>query len=320
LIDKLDLRIPAGSVLTPAVREFTRPAPYDSYSSRVRPAFHYTGRADLRPIGIDAILHMSCRHGDKHNKLEILDVGKKPYSEIVQLIESVTSVDPNSFGVMRIDLTADIPDVGVPWFKSHARFRFKRTDREHGVLKYAMIGHGQVETITTGCRPNVIRIYNKTAEYRMQFRRMLQKASNDADRIEFEKKFGVKETYVLTRIERQCGGNRIPPEIGSFGTLVLAPDLNPFESVEIIDSEGASLPSPEGYEGLQYFTGIGLYTVAGERGMQEFRKLLNRKTGGNAARTMERYGAFFASGSDKRITAQEIYELYRFSTLEQLSA
>jgi hypothetical protein len=319
VIDKLDLRILAGIALRPAVRELTRPTPYDTYSSRVCPALHYTGRADLRAVGIDAILHMSCRHGDHHHKLEILDAGKKHYSELAETVESVADVDPDSLGTMRIDLTADIHDVSVSWFKSHARFRFKRTNREHGELKYALIGRGQVETITAGSRPNVIRIYNKIAEWKMQFRRMVRKAKRNSEFVEFEKEFGVKETDVLTRVERQCGGNRIPPELGSFGSLVSAPEFNPFVSVEIIDGKGPSAPSPDEYEGLQYFTGTGLARYADEHGMQALRTFLNRKTSGNAARTLERYRPFFFERSEERITEQEIYEAYRASTLQQLS-
>lgn len=56
VIDKLDLRIPNGSVLRPVVREYTRGLPYQTYTARVRPAVHYAGKADLRPVGIDAIL------------------------------------------------------------------------------------------------------------------------------------------------------------------------------------------------------------------------------------------------------------------------
>src|SRR5271170_1400183 len=38
MIDKLDLRIPSGSVFSSEVREYTRALPYETYTTRVRPA------------------------------------------------------------------------------------------------------------------------------------------------------------------------------------------------------------------------------------------------------------------------------------------
>ncbi len=320
MIDKLDLRIPQGSVLRPAVQAYTRGHPWESYSARVRPTLHYAGKADLRAVGIDAILHVQCKRGDNHSKLELLDVGKKSYSEVVSLIESVTDANSEELGIMRIDLAADVPDVTVPWLKSHVRFKFKRTENEHGQLHYGLIGHGEIETILAGSRPNVFRIYNKTKESIFQFRRMQRRASIDAEPLEFEREFGLKETDTLTRFERQCGGNRIPCEVASFRCLPHVPDFNPFCALEIINSGQISLPSPETCEGLEYYTGLGLHHEAGRLGMQAFRKQLNRQTRGNAARTLLRYGRFFPDGAEPPIDVAEIYEIYRESTIKQLAA
>ena len=175
MIDKLDLRIPQGTIWRPAVACLTSLHPWESYSSRVRPTQHYAGRADLREIGIDALLHLQCKRGDHDSKLEILDVGTKTYSEMVQQIESVVEVNPDGLGIMRIDLAADAWDVSVPWLKSHVRFKFKRTEVEYGQLRYRLIGHGEVETILAGSRPNLYRLYNKIKEYLFQFRRMRRK-------------------------------------------------------------------------------------------------------------------------------------------------
>jgi hypothetical protein len=319
MIEKLDLRIPSGSILRPAVRDYTRALPYETYTSRLRPAAHYAGKADLRGIGIDAILHMQCKHGDKHHKLEVLDAGKKPYSDIVQLIDSVTMSNPDGMGIMRIDLTADVKNVTVPWCKSHVRFKFKRTENEYGNLKYGLIGHGEIETIVAGSRPNVFRIYNKTAENQVQLRRLQRKTSKDAEPLEFEKEFGFKESDILTRFERQCGGERIPEELRTFGSLPNAPDFNPFTAIDIICSGLPALPSPENCDGIEYFTGIGMYIESQRLGMQDFRKLLNKQTKGNAARTLVRYGSFFQIGSAASITMPEIYESYRGSTIGQLA-
>jgi len=320
MIDKLDLRIPHYSVLRPFIEAYIRWGPSETYSSRVRPALHYLGKADLRPLGIDAILHIQCKHGEKDSKLEVLDVGKKPYSRIVNLVENVARVNPDELGIMRIDLTADVRGITVPWLKSHVRFKFKRTENEYGQLTYGLVGHGEVETILAGSRPNVFRIYNKTKECQFQFRRLQRRVSKDAEPLEFEKVFGLKEADILTRIERQCGGSRIPPEIARFSCLRNIPNFNPFNSLEIITSGQSNLPLPEECDGLEYYTGYGMHVEAQQMGMQEFRKKLNKQTKGNAARTLERYERFFPDGTDVPITLEQIIENFRQSTIEQLSA
>ncbi len=310
----------SGSTRQRLYRGYTRGLPYQSFTSRVRPAVHYVGKADLRPIGIDALLHVQCKHGDKHHKLEIFDVGKKFYSEVVEIVGSVTDARLEGLGIMRIDLTADVKDVPVGWFKEHARFKFKRTDREFGEIKYNMIGHGEVETIMAGTRPNVFRIYNKVAESLVQFRRMQRRQNPDSEPLGFEEEFGFKKSDTLTRVERQCGGDRIPLELENLGCLHRAPDYNPFQNLEIVYASHPGLPTPEGCEGLEYFTGIGLHHESNEMGMRGFRKLLNRQTKGNAARTMQRYQSFFPSEVENRISTAKIFEVYRGSVIKQLSA
>jgi hypothetical protein len=223
-------------------------------------------------------------------------------------------------GIMRIDLTADVKDVPVDWFKQHARFKFKRTEREYGEVKYEMIGRGEVETIMAGNRPNVFRIYNKVAESQVQFRRMQRRQNMDAEPLEFEKEFGFKDTDTLTRVERQCGGARIPVELQTFGSLHRAPDYNPFQTLEIVSSGLPTLPTPEECEGIDYFKGLGMHYKSKEIGMQEFRKLLNRQSDGNAARTIQKYRRFFPDGREKSISNREIFEVYRSSVIRQLSA
>jgi hypothetical protein len=82
MIDKLDLRIPRDAQFRKAVAEYTRAIPYETYTARVRPAVHYTGKADLRTLGIDALLHVQCKHGGGHHKFELFDVGKKTIAKL----------------------------------------------------------------------------------------------------------------------------------------------------------------------------------------------------------------------------------------------
>jgi hypothetical protein len=320
MIDKLDLRIPTDARFSPAVEKVFSYDPLTPFSVRVQPAQHYEGRTDLRAVGLDAILHVKCKHGDKHSKLEVLDVGKKPHSEIVKLIEDVARVNPNRLGIMRIDLTADVPGVTVPWLRSHSRWKFKRIEREYGRLPYGTVGRCEVETVTYGSRPNVIRVYNKVEECLSQFRMMQRKVIPSAEPLSFEKEFGLKETDILTRIERQCGGSRIPPELATFRCLQILPDFNPFTSLEIISSQCHSLPSPQECAGLEYYTGLGLHAESCRMGLQNFRKQLNQQSKGNAARTLERYHRFFPDGDQECISIEQIFKSYRQSTIDQLAA
>jgi len=320
MIDKLDLRIPKYAVWRPCIERVLSFDPFMPSAAHGKPSNLYQLRADLRPIGIDAMLHFRCKFGQKNSKLEVLDVGKKTYSEIVSIIHRVAEVSLDKLGIMRIDLTADMPGVTVPWLKPRVRFKFKRSQREYGQLKYGLVGDGEVETITAGSRPNVFRIYNKTKECLHQFRGLQRNANPDADPLEFEKEFGLKETDILTRIESQIGGSRIPREVATFPCLKNLPDFNPFTSLEIISSGKSAIPSPQECEGLEYYTGLGLHAEALRMGMQSFRKQLNKQTKGNAARTLERYSRFFSNGPDCSISTQQIVEAYKQSTIEQLAA
>lgn len=133
---------------------------------------------------------------------------------------------------------------------------------------------------------------------------MQRRQNPDAEPLEFEKKFGFKEIDTLTRVELQYGGDRIPAEFETFGSLHRAPDYNPYQNIG-----RSELPIPEECEGLEYFIGIGLHNKSNELGMQEFRKLLNRQTKGNAARTMQSYQAFFPSEFGKHISTAKIFEI-----------
>ena len=69
MIDKLDLRIPARTSLTPEFRAVLPTLPF-------RHSSHYKFTADLRDFLLNGILHYACRHGKERNhKLELIDTG-----------------------------------------------------------------------------------------------------------------------------------------------------------------------------------------------------------------------------------------------------
>ena len=322
MIDKLDLRAPPNARFRPEILDFLGGFSLGPYKIHARPSSLYAGKADLRELGIDAKLYVGCRFGNKGHKLEILDVGDKHYSEIVQIIESVFDGNPDELGILRTDFNADVEDVPVSWFQGHAVFLYKQLGSEYGKGKYHYVGRDEIETVDAGKRPNMIRIYDKISEWAVQLRRMQRKQrkqSIDSNLLTFEKQFGYPLDSIVTRVERQIGG-RVPEQIATFGSLIRnAVDFDPFSAIRFIDGSSPRLPTVAECPGVARYTGLGLHAELSRLGMQKFRKQLNKACSGNAARILERYAAFLPK-SERTFTLAELHEVYRQSTTEQLAA
>jgi hypothetical protein len=208
VIDKIELRVQSGTRFTRPVQEAIREIDYLGGRTCVRRSQYYTGIADLRPLGIDALLHGYRKRGNHDHKLELLDTGKKAYSDLVAQVESTFETDPMKLSLMRVDLCTDIPGTPVSWFQPRVRVKYKRFASERGELEYEQMGNRKIETLKVGQRPNLFRIYDKAAECKVQFKRLQRKTSPDADLLDFEKEFGFHPDSVLTRIERQMVGER----------------------------------------------------------------------------------------------------------------
>jgi len=319
VIDKLDLRIPGSAFFSEDVTKYLREFQLAEGNPRVRRSRFYQAVVDLRPIGPDALLHLHYRKEPHDSKLEVFDVGKKAFSEMENLVAGVVQADPEKLGIMRIDLCADVPNVPVMWFQPRARFKYKRFGREDGELKYAKIGTQGIQTLTSGKRPNLFRIYDKPAECKVQFKRMLAKASPDSDALSFEKEFGFLPDAILTRIERQIAAKQIPTELSRFGHLQRTPDFNPFTPLEIVGGGNHLIPTVEEVGLSEWLTGTRLAQLAEELGMQQLRHFINKQSSGNASRFLERYKRFLPLGQE-RISVKGIYEIYRESTIKQLAA
>ncbi len=218
---------------------------------------------------------------------------------------------------MRIDLCADMRNVTVEWLYSRLRFLYKRFSRDIGTLKHQSIGKSGFETITAGKRPCVFRVYDKVEECRMQLKNMQRKASKDADILTLRSEFGLEESDVLTRIERQHGGGRLPLLVAKFGELYRLPEYNPFEPIKIVTRDRSSQPSIAERGMDEWLKGTRLRELADEMGMQKFYRWLNKESGGNGSRIVRTYADYFASGS-KQVTTASIFDTYRESVVRQL--
>ncbi len=325
MIDKLELRLPRLTLLRPAVREFILESRHFKNSSRAMGSGRYEWVTNLGPVGIDALLHYSLKReeNDPHegeHKLELLDSGKRGYSGLVAQIEGVVEGPIDDLEFMRIDLCADMKGVPVQWFLGRLRVRFKRIAHEIGIQKYSRIGKAGIQTLSVRQRPNIVRVYDKVAECADQLRKLKRRRSRDADELTLEREFGISEEQVLTRVERQIGGQRIPREIECFGLLSQLPDFNPFTNIEIHNGTGATVPTITDCGLDKWLTGTCLRQLQKEMGHQQFVRWLSENSGRNAARYRKRYADFLQPDGDNLLTVQSIFETYRESVMKQLAA
>lgn len=281
-----------------------------------KPSRYYLAVGDLRPFGYEAILHAHCVYADGNFKLELIDTGKSTLANLVREIERVFEVDGRRLEISRLDLAADIRGVPVSWFMDHVRAKHKRWAADIGT--YSRMGMNAVETLYFGKRPNLYRIYDKIAEFRNQYARL--KPDGDLQKPSFEELYDYPETgVILTRVERQIGGGRLPPTIGTVGKLRSLPDFCPFDKLEIL--AGASeIPNADHYDLSTYLQGVGLQSmVAKLGGIQRTIRWINRHSPGNAARLLKRY-AVFLPASEYPVTVERIHQAYRESVQRQMAA
>ncbi len=152
-IDKLDLRLPSGTQLRPAVAAFINESKDTEGSTRRINSRYYAFVSDLRPMRIDARIHVGLKHLESHTgegKLELIDTGTKSLREITAEIMEVIDYSPVDLEIMRIDLCADMYGIPMEWFLNRARVKFKRIAREIAELKAERIGKVGIQTLTAG--------------------------------------------------------------------------------------------------------------------------------------------------------------------------
>ena len=318
MIDKLDLRIPSRAYFTSDFRFIGKEVVYAGLCSTVSRSQHYQGVVNLRPFGIDAMLHAYKRRAPKDSKLELFDTGIKTLDDMAELVKRVFEVDVPALGIMRVDLAADIPSVRVEHLRNRLRVKFKRSIDERGELDYANVGGRSVGYFRYGKSPNCLRVYDKPPECRARLPEVLKRCNPDAELPTFEELFGFPQDAVLTRIERQCGGNRLPPELRTFADLRRAADFNPFKHVEITPEE-FPFPSVEEYGVAARTKLIGIAGLVGRVGLQQARSELNRD--GNGKRYWQLYEEHLRKNAHHRdITIEQVVQAYQVSTHPQVEA
>jgi hypothetical protein len=317
MIDKLDTRVPGR---TPYTYEFSkvyvdlRRDPKGPF----RAAQHYSAVADLRPYGYEAILHTHCKHGKGDHKIELIDTGIRNMDFMTHELRRIFSIlNTNDLGIMRVDFATDVPGVPVSWFLSQARVKFKRFHNAiTGGLEYQQLGQKGVQTIYFGKRPNCYRIYDKVAEYLHQYQRLKRHTPEGANLPTFESCYGVTANSVLTRVERQIGGGRLPEQIRTIGKLRRhAADFNPFSNLTL--SQATRGPQPSDFRDRMQYMGV-MYAreLIQQMGQQAFYQWLNVNR--NAKRWWDRHG--FWLGDSAGVTSPELYARFHDSVSKQLTA
>lgn len=318
MIDKLDLRIPYTALLRREFRFVNDELRFSRFGSRIEPSRHYQGVVNLRKgMGIDAILHVNFKHRGKQNhKLELIETERKSLRELAEIITRVFEVDPASLSIMRVDLTADLPGIAVTDLFRSLRVRHKRTADAEGELDFQDVAGKRLEYFRYGRSPNCIRVYDKSAECRARYKRDLKKVSRDAETPSFEEFYGFPPDAIMTRIERQCGGGRIPRQVATFGQLSEAADFNPFTNVEVCAPDFV-LPDPSRMDPRTAVKLAGIHEYVKAYGKQVAYGVLN--AGRNAKRFFNTYEEYLEAGSAARLlTVDSMVESYRRSTQAQI--
>lgn len=206
------------------------------------------------------------------------------------------------------------------------------------------MGNAVAQTLYAGKRPNLICIYNKLAEWLMQ----LKKRERDCRRFnagmaEMEmspeqmhygvrfpstfEEFCMAEGYeyrdgnILTRIERQIGGSRFPPELATFNDLRFAHELIPFKDLRLISSEPIRQleTPPDGASMRNWLAALGLESLREQVGSLQVADSIVRKHGkGNGGRILESLADCLPKPREP-LTMEEVQESFRKSTLLQTS-
>jgi hypothetical protein len=142
---------------------------------------YYAQVVDLRPQGIEAILHLNARKTGTH-KIQLVEAGHKCCGEIADTVAQITTEHPRLQAISRVDSCADVIDgPSVGWMAQSVRARsvqwqaqlgsVELRDSENRRMQWSEMGKRELQTMYLGKRPNCFRVYDKLAERFQTWRR-----------------------------------------------------------------------------------------------------------------------------------------------------
>lgn len=305
VIDALEIRLPGQSRFAEEVQVIL-----DQPTLRIRRTKYYRRILDLRPFGFSSLLHYAnWKTGD--HKLELTNVGIMALSTMLAEIAAVIECDPCALEIMRVDLAADVFGYTVDWFHENMWASRKRYSKE-------IFENGCVRTFYLGRRPDFFRIYDKGGLRRIAYQHLLSHQSTCKPLPSFKEMHSHSINEVLTRVERQCGGGRVPKQIDTLGKLASnAVIFNPFETLKIRAETRASEAIADEYRGGDYFNAQALLRLIEKRGLAEARRTIHEKTSGNASRFLKRLDRLVMGASQAENL--DLYAEYQRSVTQQLA-
>lgn len=327
-MDKIELRVEQGRSNSgpPFTEEFSRvfaDIRNNRETNPFRENHYYQAAGSLTQFGYDVRLHLWSKPGrNPTHKIEFLETGSRPLSSIVAEGNKIFDFDIFKAEVVRIDLATDLSGIPVSWFSQNATFRWKQWTSTLGKQdELARMGKGKIETLYFGKRPNLARIYDKRAEMLLRYKQAIRKTSKDQEFPRFEDVMGFPEPEdYLTRIERQIGGGRIPPQIGTIKLLKQnALSFNPFENLVLLSSE--YLRESKTPDAVTFYAAEYIRERARAEGLQNIKKDFYRRSHGQGARTWKRISPYLVMKEDDclAITQSNILDSYYTSLSRQLS-
>jgi hypothetical protein len=218
---------------------------------------------------------------------------------------------------MRLDLAVDVKHISVGWFQSRLKANHKQFIANFGSAEFIEMGRGGIQTLYFGKRPNLYRIYDKVAEYKYRYAKLLR-SKEDGDVPTFEEFCGLKETDVITRVERQIGG-KIPEQFSTVGQLRTLDTYDPFDNLKIIVG-GTSEPNPDDYGFIEYCAGMFLRQKAEREGMHAMIKFIAKHSNRNTGKIRDKFTPFFPEMHDNEmVNTYYLNERFRRSVARQLA-
>lgn len=327
MIDKADFRVPHNAPFTREFESMMKAADAPQIIGQNlgvwRRSQLYERMGNFEAFGLDVVFHQRCTMTPEPNhKIEILRTGDKTVADMKGIVRQMFHVEPDGLGILRTDLTADVDDIPVPWFRDNTLVQHKRTVREIGHIPggpFMTIGKGIAETIYSGVKPNQLRIYNKTLErlQRLQknnLRTTLQNKKNlqefggtvskrqrlildiagacpelqeaDSDLFvnppTFEQMYGYSPDKIITRVESQIAGKSLE----HFGLRIMH-DLHHTPSVKpfeklVFINDRYREPRQDEYDFFEWFTGLYFRQYAKDHGIAATKRLMQQS---NKSRT-----------------------------------
>lgn len=343
MIDTAHFRVPWNVPFTAEFEDMRKqaekPTPAGAGLGIWRRSQYYERTGMFEVMGLDVVFHERCSMTKLPNhKIEILKTGEKSLAEIWDISRRMFHCDPDDLGIMRADLTADIPEVPVPWFRDHTLVSHKRTTRIIGEIpntRFMTVASGVAETLYAGKSPNQFRIYDKTGERMFQLKRENHKiaALNKKSLLDsrpgesvvlpmmtFEQMFGYDPKKVITRVEVAIHGKSLE-KIG----LVRAADLrktpwmHPFEKIKFINDKKLDC-DPSLYSNDEWCAGLYWQSVARQHGIAAAKREMYRMHGNK--HFYEKWKVFvpFMQTSEKRCSYEHLQSEFSSSCHRQLYA